>query len=75
MAKFLKGSAEMPFLDHLEELRWRILYSLVAFCVGLVVAFVLLEKVDVIGFLARPVQPFLHGRKLVFTHRAIRSAS
>jgi sec-independent protein translocase protein TatC len=68
MPKFLKGSAEMPFLDHLEELRWRILYSLVAFCVGLVVAFVLLEKVDVIGFLARPVQPFLHGRKLVFTH-------
>ncbi|AHG91085.1 Sec-independent protein translocase, TatC subunit [Gemmatirosa kalamazoonensis] len=68
MAKFMKGSAEMPFLDHLEELRWRILYSLIAFCVGLFVAFVLLQKVDVIRFLERPVLPYLHGRKLVFTH-------
>jgi sec-independent protein translocase protein TatC len=68
MAKFLKGSAEMPFLDHLEELRWRIVYSLVALCVGMVVAFVLLQKMDVIRFLEQPVLPYLHGRKLVFTH-------
>jgi len=25
---------EMPFLDHLEELRWRILWSLLAILVG-----------------------------------------
>jgi sec-independent protein translocase protein TatC len=62
------GAAEMPFLDHLEELRWRIIYSLVAFCLALLVAFALLQKVDVIGFLEKPVLPFLHGNKLVFTH-------
>jgi sec-independent protein translocase protein TatC len=61
-------SAEMPFLDHLEELRWRILYSLIAFCVALVLAFVLLGKIDIIRFLERPVLPYLHGQKLVYTH-------
>ena len=34
------GSAgEMPFLDHLEELRWRIIWSLAALIVGVAVAF------------------------------------
>jgi sec-independent protein translocase protein TatC len=61
--------AEMPFLDHLEELRWRLIYSLGAFAVGMVVAFALVSKVDVIGFLEQPVLPYLpKGRKLVFTH-------
>jgi sec-independent protein translocase protein TatC len=59
----------MPFLDHLEELRWRLIYSLGAFAVCMVVAFALVSKVDVIGFLERPVLPYLPpGRKLVFTH-------
>jgi sec-independent protein translocase protein TatC len=58
----------MPFLDHLEELRWRLLWSLAAFIIGVVVAFTLLTKFDVIGVLAQPVQPYLNGGKLVFTH-------
>src|SRR5919107_999904 len=72
LPRFTKGSAEMPFLDHLEELRWRIFYSLIAFCVGLVIAFALLtnKHVNVIEFLSRPVLPYLHGRKLVITHPA-----
>jgi sec-independent protein translocase protein TatC len=61
-------AAEMPFLDHLEELRWRIIYSLVAFCFALLLAFAALQKLDVIGFLERPVLPYLAGKKLVFTH-------
>jgi sec-independent protein translocase protein TatC len=61
-------TAEMPFLDHLEELRWRILWSLGALVAGMAVAFVLLLKIDLIGILARPVVPYLHGHKLVFTH-------
>ena len=60
--------AEMPFLDHLEELRWRILWSLAALLVGMIVAFLLVTKVDVIGFLQAPIQPYLQGRKLVYTH-------
>jgi len=59
---------EMPFLDHLEELRWRIIWSLVAVVVGVGLAFVLLLKIDVIGLLEGPIRPFLHGRKLVYTH-------
>jgi sec-independent protein translocase protein TatC len=69
MAKLTEApSKEMPFLDHLEELRWRIFYSLIAFVVGLMVAFVLLQQVPLIQFLERPVLPYLHGRKLIFTH-------
>lgn len=63
-----KRDSEMPFLDHLEELRWRILWSLLALVVCVVVAFVLLVQIDVIGILARPITPFLDGQKLVYTH-------
>lgn len=63
------GQAEMPFLDHLEELRWRLIYAIGAFAVGMVVAFALVSKVDVIGFLEAPLLPYLpKGRKLVYTH-------
>jgi sec-independent protein translocase protein TatC len=58
----------MPFLDHLEELRWRILWSLGALVIAMAVAFVLLLKIDLIGVLERPVVPYLHGHKLVYTH-------
>src|SRR5713101_8716056 len=58
---------EMPFLDHLEELRWRILYSLLAIIVGTLVGWVVVEHVDIIGVLMRPVAPLLHDHKLVFT--------
>jgi sec-independent protein translocase protein TatC len=61
-------STEMPFLDHLEELRWRIIWSLITLVVAVVAAFVLMLKVDVIGILQGPIAPYLHGRKLVFTH-------
>ncbi len=58
----------MPFLDHLEELRWRILKSLGALTIGMAIAFTALLKVDLIGILERPIAPYLHGRKLVYTH-------
>src|SRR5438034_28805 len=61
---------EMPFLDHLEELRWRILWSLVAIVVGTVVGWVLLDKIDIIELLKRPIAPYLPGGRLVFTSPA-----
>ena len=64
------NSAEMPFLDHLEELRWRIIWSLVALIVGVVVAFVWLQTFDVFEFLERPILPYLGGNKLKYTHPA-----
>ncbi|HUF29897.1 MAG TPA: twin-arginine translocase subunit TatC [Gemmatimonadaceae bacterium] len=62
------SSAEMPFLEHLEELRWRILWSLLALAIGVIIGFFLVIKFDVIGLLARPITPFMQGQKLVFTH-------
>ena len=62
------GSAgEMPFLDHLEELRWRIIWSLGALLVGVAIAFALVYKFDLLTWMQGPILPFLHGRKLVYT--------
>ncbi len=61
-------SAEMPFLDHLEELRWRIIWSLAALVVGVCVAFWLVWKLNVLTWMQGPMLPYLHGRRLVYTH-------
>src|SRR5881296_4759521 len=57
----------MPFLDHLEELRWRILYSLLAIVVGTLVGWFVVQRVDVIGLLKAPIAPLLPGGRLMFT--------
>ncbi|HEY2065750.1 MAG TPA: twin-arginine translocase subunit TatC [Gemmatimonadaceae bacterium] len=62
------SSAEMPFLDHLEELRWRIIWSLAALVVGVVIAFVVVLKLNLLTWLQGPMLPYLHGRRLVYTH-------
>jgi Tat protein translocase TatC len=59
--------AEMPFLDHLEELRWRILWSLLALVVGSVIGFYVVEHYDVLSLLKRPIAPLLPGGKLFVT--------
>ena len=62
------AQTEMPFLDHLEELRWRILWSILALAVGFAIALTLVMKFDFIAQLERPILPLLHGQKLVYTH-------
>jgi sec-independent protein translocase protein TatC len=62
------GQAEMPFLDHLEELRWRIIYSLAALVVGVIVGFVVVLKFNLLTWMQGPMLPYLHGRRLVYTH-------
>ncbi|HXD24035.1 MAG TPA: twin-arginine translocase subunit TatC [Gemmatimonadaceae bacterium] len=59
----------MPFLDHLEELRWRILKSLLAIAIAFVFTFWLttVSGLDVIGIATKPIEPYLHGKHLVFT--------
>lgn len=59
---------EMPFLDHLEELRKRLFWIGGAVVIGVVIAFVLLSRLDIIRLLERPILPFLHGQKLIYTH-------
>ena len=60
----------MPFLDHLEELRWRILWSLLALAIGTAAGWYLLGRVDVLELLKRPIAPYLPGGRLVFTSPA-----
>ncbi|HEY6156541.1 MAG TPA: twin-arginine translocase subunit TatC, partial [Gemmatimonadales bacterium] len=67
MADTPESRAEMPFLDHLEELRWRILYSLLAVVVGTLVGWVIVEHIDVIGLLIEPIKPLIPGGKLRVT--------
>lgn len=58
----------MPFLDHLEELRWRLLKAVIAIVIGVVAGYLFLRRVDVISFLKGPIDPYLpEGQRLMFT--------
>lgn len=59
---------EMPFLDHLEELRWRLIWSLAALGIGVAVGFWVVLQFDVIRLMASPIEPYLRGQHLVYTH-------
>ena len=61
------SSAEMPFLDHLEELRWRIIWSLAAIVVGVGIGFVIVLKFNLLEWIQGPITPYLHGRRLMNT--------
>lgn len=65
MKQTTKG--DMPFLDHLEELRWRILWSLAALLLGAVVSFYLVQHYDVLELLKQPIAPYLPDGKLFVT--------
>ncbi|HEY0036587.1 MAG TPA: twin-arginine translocase subunit TatC, partial [Longimicrobium sp.] len=67
MGIFQSGKpGEMPFLDHLEELRWRVLWSVLAVIVCSIAGFVLVDQLGVMMMLIRPIEPFLHGEKLKY---------
>lgn len=61
-------SVEMPFLDHLEELRWRILWSLLAVAIGFGIGLVVVLHFDFIRLLEAPILPHLKGGTLIYTH-------
>ena len=61
---------EMPFLDHLEELRWRLLWSLGALAIGFFIGFWVVTQYDLFTLLQQPIQPYLNGRRLIYTHPA-----
>ena len=46
----------MPFLEHLEELRWRILWSLLAIALGAVIGFALVYHFHVLDLIIEPVR-------------------
>lgn len=61
------ATGEMPFLDHLEELRSRILKTLIAVTVGIGVGIWAVLRLDVITRLAEPIAPFVPEGKLTIT--------
>ena len=56
---------EMPFLDHLEELRSRILRSLAAVILGSAVGLWAVQHFQLVNLLKRPIAPYLTDGKLV----------
>src|SRR5919112_2570895 len=58
---------EMPFLDHLEELRQRILRSLGAVVVGFGIGLWLVQQFQLVSLLKRPIAPYLLDGKLIVT--------
>jgi sec-independent protein translocase protein TatC len=63
-----RQDGEMPFLDHLEELRWRIIYSLAAVLVAIGIGFFIVARFHVVALLESPILPYLHGHHVVATH-------
>lgn len=58
-------AGEMPFLDHLEELRMRIIWSLVALVIGIGVGFWVVQHFQLVSLLKTPIAPYLaNGGKL-----------
>jgi sec-independent protein translocase protein TatC len=58
-------AGEMPFFDHLEELRWRIVWSLLALAIGTGIGFLLAIRFDLFSVLKRPVDPYIDGVELI----------
>jgi sec-independent protein translocase protein TatC len=56
MARSRNPRGEMPFLDHLEELRWRILWSLLAVFAGTIIGLVLVFNFPVLDLLIAPIR-------------------
>jgi sec-independent protein translocase protein TatC len=47
---------EMPFLDHLEELRWRILWSMLSLVIGTIIGFALVYYFNALELLIMPIR-------------------
>ncbi len=66
MGKRNRGSAEMPFLDHLEELRWRLIKSIAAIVIGFIIGFLIVSKFNVLELLIDPIRPIIGEAKLKY---------
>jgi len=60
------AAGKMSFLDHLDELRRRIIYAVIAIAVGFVLSFLFIN--EIFDFIMRPLQQMLPpGGTLIFT--------
>jgi sec-independent protein translocase protein TatC len=58
-------AAEMPFFDHLEELRWRLIWAILALIAGTGVGFWLASRFDLLAHLKRPLDPYIDSAELI----------
>ncbi len=65
--KQASGPAEMPFLEHLEELRSRLIWVGGTVLLLSVAGFFIVSKLDVIGLLKAPITPLVPDGMLLFT--------
>jgi sec-independent protein translocase protein TatC len=65
--KRANGSGEMPFLEHLDELRSRLIWMGVAVLTLSVAGFFIVTELDVIGLLKRPIVPLVPEGMLLYT--------
>src|ERR1051325_4843663 len=68
MRRTKSNGAEMPFFDHLEELRWRIIWSLAAIAIAVGAGFFLVLHYGLIARLEAPILPYLNGHHVIATH-------
>lgn len=61
------STGEMPFLDHLEELRSRILKSLGAIVLGVGIGLYAVLRLDVLDWLKAPIAPYVPNGRLTVT--------
>jgi sec-independent protein translocase protein TatC len=60
------GAGKMSFLEHLDELRKRLIYTVISLCAGVGIACLFIEQIY--QFVMRPMQQMLpQGGKLIFT--------
>ncbi len=67
MVRRAGGSGEMPFLEHLDELRSRLIWVGVSVLLLSVAGFFIVTELDVIGLLKRPITPLIPDGMLLFT--------
>ncbi len=67
MKRRSRGAAEMPFLDHLEELRSRLIWSGVSVLAMSVAGFFIVSHFNVIGILKAPIDPLVPEGMLMYT--------
>ncbi|MGD2217260.1 MAG: twin-arginine translocase subunit TatC, partial [Gemmatimonadales bacterium] len=65
--KRAKGSGEMPFLEHLDELRSRLIWMGLTVLTLSVAGFFIVTELDVIGLLKRPIVPLVPEGMLLYT--------
>lgn len=56
----------MPFLDHLEELRWRLIKSIAAIVIGFIIGFLIVSRFNVLELLIDPIRPVIGQAKLKY---------